>query len=453
MKAVLRPYQVRALDFLHKTPRANLFAGMGLGKTLTVETLVSELNSPDPTLVIAPLRVARKTWGDEAGEWDHLKGLTVSPIIGSPAQRSASLRNPAHIHTINYENIEWLMDQITSGRWPFRTVICDESTRLKSYRTRQGGRRARVLAAIASHATRWINLTGTPTANGLTDLWGPQWFIDYGAALGRSFNSFQNRWFYREAHTGLHGKLIAHRHAQAEIEALVKPTTLSIQARDWFDLQEPIRTIVSVELPPAARREYKRMARDLLAYLEGGTVISAANAAAKSTKLLQLASGACYHEDGSWSDVHDEKIEALRSIVNESGGAPLLVAYNYRHELVRILKAFPGARQLKTAKDEDDWNAGKIEMLVAHPDSAGHGINLQHGGNILVYFGHTWRLESYIQILERIGPTRQKQSGYDRPVFVYAIVARNTLDEAVIQRNAGKADLMDALMNNLRGET
>jgi len=191
------------------------------------------------------------------------------------------------------------------------------------------------------------------------------------------------------------------------------------------------------------------MARHLFAQFKDGTV-RAVNAAAKSTKLLQLASGAIYREDGSWIDVHDEKIDALRSIVGEAGGAPIVVSYQYRHELTRILAAFPSARQLKTKKDEDDWNAGKIDMLVAHPDSAGHGLNLQHGGNILVYFGHTWRLESHLQILERIGPVRQKQAGYDRPVFVYSIIGDKTADEAVILRNAGKASVMDALMESLK---
>ena len=192
------------------------------------------------------------------------------------------------------------------------------------------------------------------------------------------------------------------------------------------------------------------MARDLYAQINDGTVVSALTAAAKVTKLLQIASGAIYRDDKSFAWVHDEKIDALRSIVEEASGAPILVAYNFVHEMTRIKAHFPQARVLKTRKDEDDWNAGRIPLLIAHPDSAGHGLNLQHGGNRLVYFGHTWRQESYAQILERIGPVRQKQSGYDRPVFVYSIVARNTQDEAVILRNAGKANLMDALMANLR---
>lgn len=444
-----RGYFDSTMQFLRATPRANLFAGMGLGKTAMVETLVAELQSQENTLVLAPLRVARKTWGDEAGEWAHLAHLKVAPITGAPHQRLAALKKSAHIHTINYENIEWLLDQLPEPSWPFTTVIADESTRLKSFRTRQGGRRAGALATVAHRAQRWINLTGTPTANGLTDLWGPQWFIDRGAALGASYSAFEARWFYREAHTGPHGRLLPFAHSQAQVEAAMRPTTMSIRACDWFDIADPIVTEVRVQLPPAARREYKRMARDLYAILNGST-INAVNAAAKSTKMLQLASGAIYREDSSWLPVHDEKIEALRSIIVEAAGAPVLVAYNYVHELERILGAFPNARKLKTKRDEDDWNAGKIPILVAHPDSAGHGLNLQHGGNILVYFGHTWKLEAYLQILERIGPVRQMQSGYDRPVFVYSIIADRTADEAVIARNSGKASVMDALMTSLR---
>ena len=445
----LRPYQRQALDFLHDVPRANLFAEMGLGKTGIVETLVSELGLDGCTLVLAPLRVARKVWSDEVGEWDHLSHMKVVPIVGTPNQRLAALKTRAHIHTMNYENLEWLVNTLPAGRWPFKMVIADESTRLKGFRFRQGAVRAKALSTVAHWSQRWINLTGTPTANGLLDLWGQQWFIDGGKTLGRSFSTFASRWFYLEPYGNTKFKrLLPLPPAQAQIEARLRPTTLALRAKDWFKLEDPILTKVRIELPPEARKEYRRMARELYAILMG-SVINAANAAVKSTKLLQLASGAIYREDGTWVPVHDEKIEALRSIVNEAAGAPILVAYNYRHELERILHCFPQARQLKSEQDEDDWNNGKIEILVAHPKSAGHGLNLQHGGNILVYFGHTWQLENYMQILERIGPVRQMQSGYSRPVFVYSIIASDTADEAVIARNEGKASMMDALMVSL----
>lgn len=450
MARELREYQRLALQFLQSRPRANLFAGMGLGKTATCETLVQSLELDRPTLVLAPFRVARKTWADEIHEWEHLRHLKVATIIGDPQDRVAALCMRAHIHCINYENAEWLIEQIPADRWPFGMVIADESTRLKGFRLRQGGKRAGALATIAHRTPRWYNLTGTPASAGLHDLWGPQWFIDGGKALGASFSAFEQRWFYKPVRGSEHTRSLPFDHAQREIEQALKPTTMSIRAEDWFDVQKPLVTPVRVQLPAAVRREYKRMARDLLAFLQDGTTVRAAMAAVKSTKLLQLASGAVYREDGTWAHVHDEKIEALRSVIEECAGAPLLVAYAYRHELERILKAFPFARQIKSAKDEDAWNAGKIVVGVMHPESAGHGLNLQHGGHRLAYFGFQWKREPHLQILERIGPVRQMQSGYARLVYVYNIIAENTLDDAVLAVHAGSASMMDALMTNLR---
>jgi SNF2 family DNA or RNA helicase len=443
-----RPYQPIALDFLRRTPRANLHAFMGAGKTLIVETLVKELQTQECTLILGPLRVARKVWSDCAVEWEHLRGLKVATITGDRSERLAALATRAHVHTMNYENIEWLLSEVPAHRWPFSTVVADESTKLKGFRTRQGTKRAGALATIAQRARRWINLTGTPAPNGLQDLWGQQWFVDFGEALGTSFSAFQRRWFYKSPVGGQHAPIIPFQFSQVEIEARLRPTTIALRAEDWFDVDKPQHFEVRVELPAAARQKYKQMARTLLTEIEN-RVISAANAGVKSQKLLQLASGAVYDDTGVWRLAHDAKIEALESIVEEAAGAPILVAYNYVHEAERILLKFKQARMLKTKKDEDEWNRGKIPILVAHPASAGHGLNLQHGGHRLVYFGHTWNLEWYQQILERIGPVRQMQSGYDRPVMVYSIVADNTMDEAVIARNAGKASVMDALMQSL----
>ena len=448
MTRTLREPQRLSLEFLRTRKRANLFAQMGIGKTAPVEHLISELALDKPTLVLGPLRVARKVWGDEVQEWDALRHLKVATITGTPAERMAALNTPAHIHAMNYDNAEWLID-VLGKRWPFGMVVADESTRLKGFRLRQGGKRAAALGEIAHRTERWINLTGTPASNGLLDMWGPQWFIDGGAALGRSYSAFEARWFYKPTRGDTHSKPLPFDHTFAQIMDALRPTTLSLRAADFFDIDEPVFTEVRVDLPAAVRAEYKKMAKAALMEIQGQK-IAAFSAAAKSTKLLQLASGAVYHDEKKWSWAHDAKLEALESIVNETGGAPLLVAYNYVHELERILKRFPQARQLKKRQDEDDWNAGKIPMLVAHPDSAGHGLNLQHGGNILVYFGHTWRQESYAQILERVGPLRQMQSGYKRPVFVYSIIADNTADEAVIARNSGKASLMEALLESLK---
>lgn len=448
----LREPQELGLSFMHSRKRCNLYMPMGFGKTATALTYIAEADLDAPWLVLGPLRVARKTWSDEVQEWDHLRHLKVATITGAAGERAEALRQRAHLHTLNYENAPWLLEQLPADRWPFKGVIADESLRLKSFRSSQGGVRAAALAQIAHRCERWVNLCGHPISAGLMDLWGPQWFVDEGAALGDSYSQFLNRWFYKEAGKGdrRFARMLPFRHSQAEIEALMKPTTLAMRVEDYFQLDEPIVFDVRAEMPPEAKREYRRMARELYAKLRDGTIVNAFAAAGKSIKLLQLASGAVYTDDGkSWGVMHDEKIEALQSIVNETGGEPLLVSYEFRHELARILKAFPQARELRTKKDENDWNKGLIPMLVTHPQSAGHGLSLQHGGHILVYFGHTWQQEASAQILERIGPMRQMQSGYKRPVIVYRIITSDTADEAVIAVNEHRANVMDALMGHL----
>ena len=445
-----RPYQQHALSFLRRVPRANLWAGMGMGKSSVVLTLLKELEPPDPVLVIAPLRVARSVWPQEAEKWRHLAGMRIVAITGTTGERIDALRTRADLHTVNYDVLPWLVETLGADRWPFRTVIADESTRLKGFRTRQGTARAGSLRGIAHHRVlRWINLTGTPAPNGLIDLWGQQWFIDGGAALGRSFTAFRDRWFGKPAWAGQYGPLIPMPYAQKQIEEALAPSTMSINPADWFDLKAPIVNDVFVDLPPAARAAYRKMERDFFVQLREGT-IEAPTAAAKTIKLLQLASGAVYHDDKTWEFVHDEKMDALRSVVEEASGANILVAYQFRHELERLTRAFPHARVLGARRDEDDWNAGRIPLLLAHPQSAGHGLSLQHGGNHIAFVGHDWNLESYQQIIERIGPVRQMQSGYDRPVFIHHILARGTMDETVMQRRRSKRAVQDLLMEAMK---
>jgi SNF2 family DNA or RNA helicase len=426
---------------------------MGTGKTVMVLTYLSGIMEL-PALVIAPLRVARSVWPEEVKAWPHLAGLRVQPVLGTPEQRAACLAQDAEVYTINYDNLPWLVEHTGEGGWFFRTVVADESTRLKGFRLTQGGKRAQALARIThSKVHCWVNLSGLPAPNGLTDLWGQQWFVDGGAALGRSFSGFQNRWFQRAPGGGQYAPIVPLAHAQTQIEAAMRPTTLSILARDYFNIAEPIVTDVWVDLPLPARVQYKRMAKDFFTQLEKG-VVSAATSAVKSNKLLQMANGAAYHEDGSYSWVHDEKIEALRSVVEEAAGAPVFVAYQFRSDLERIQKAFPQVRVLDRTdkKVEKDWNAGRVPLLLAHPKSAGHGLNLQHGGNILVYFGESWNLEDTEQILERIGPVRQMQAGLNRPVFVYHLMARNTLDTAVRARRDSKMSVVESLLQAMKEE-
>ena len=446
-----RPYQGLLIDHFHRTPRCNGWAGMGLGKTVSALTAVSEWQDlgvdAGPVLVVAPLRVAQSTWPDEQRKWSHLRDVPVQFIGGTRPQRVRAALQNAAVHTINLEQVPWLIE-FCGSRWPYRTVIVDESTRLKGFRLRQGTERAKALARVAhtSKVARWINLTGTPSPNGLTDLWGPQWFIDRGSRLGLTFKAFRDRWFSYDPMRYITTPLP---NAAAEITALVRDCTLTLEAKDWFDLRAPIMHQVLVDLPAKARSQYEDMFR-LFVTAIANQVVDAKTAADKSIKCLQIANGAVFTDGNSWAPVHDAKLEALESIVNEAGG-PVLVAYQFTHDRDRILKAFRQARLL----DDDpqtirDWNAGLIPMLLAHPKSAGHGLNLQHGGNVLVFFGHWWDLELRDQMVERIGPTRQLQSGYDRPVFIYDIVARDTVDLLVLAKHATKRSIQELVLDSVK---
>jgi len=442
-----RPYQVEIINKIVSTPRCNIWAGMGLGKTVSTLTALKTLYDLGelvrPTLVLAPLRVARSTWVDEVGKWDHLKDLRVSPIIGTPQQRAKALSTPADIYTINYDNIPWLIEQ----GWNFDCVVADESTKLKGHRARQGGKRTQALAKVAHKTRRWVNLTGTPSPNGLEDLWGQNWFVDQGAALGRTFTQFSLKYFT----VGYDGySLKAKPTAHADIKTALAPSSLSLDAKDHFDLKDPIEVIVGVDLPKKAYDIYTDMVCDFSAEV-ANQAVTAVNAAVKSAKLLQIANGVVYSEGGAEIEIHQAKLEALDSIIAECSGAPILLAYHFKSDFTRLQKRYPTAKVLdKNPETIRQWNRGEIPLLLAHPASAGHGLNLQDGGNILVFFSHDWNLETYLQMIERIGTTRQAQAGHDRPVFLYYIVAKNTIDEIVLARRKTKKSVQDALLEGLK---
>lgn len=455
-----RPYQTQIIQHTHATPRCGVWAGMGMGKTTSTLTALDTLALVEdvfPALVIAPLRVAQSTWPDEARKWSHLSSLRVVPILGSAEERRRALRQPGEVYTINYENLPWLVDHL-DGQWPFRTVIADEATKLKSFRLRQGSMRARALASVAHcKVERFVELTGTPSPNGLADLWGQAWFLDKGERLGRSFEAFKSRWF-RSVQVGadrMAVRLEPMPFAQTQIEDRMRDLCLSLDARDWFDIAEPIVNTIRVDLPPKARQLYRDMEREMFLALDCGSEVEAFNAASKTMKCLQLANGAIYTDEaGSWTEVHDAKVQALESVIEEAAGAPVLVAYHFKSDLARLLAAFPQGRPLDADPQTlRDWNAGKIPVMFAHPASAGHGLNLQDGGNILAFFGHNWSLEERMQIIERIGPTRQAQAGHDRPVFIHNIVAADTVDELVIARCESKREIQDLLLEAMKRRT
>lgn len=462
---IAKPYQGHIIGHELDTPRAAVWAGMGMGKTSSTLTALDtlELVDPGPALVLAPLRVAQSTWPDEVAKWNHLRNIEVVPIIGTPQERRAALKQPGNVFTINYENLPWLLETVGKD-WPFRKVVADEATRLKAWRgsyqrhyktgkvflRATTGRRSTALARVAHNKVKYLwELTGTPSPNGLKDLWAQAWFLDAGKRLGSTFDAFKQRWFS----TDFDGYgLKPHPFAQEQIQDRLRDLCLSLDAKDWFDIKEPIVNVVRVDLPSKARRLYENMQKEMFMEI-AGKGIEAVNAAVKTMKCLQLASGSVWvdRETEQWADVHDGKLQALESIQEEAAGMPLLVRYHWVPSRERILKAFPKARML----DDDpqtirDWNAGKIPLLVAHAQSCGHGLNLQDGGNVYVEFDGWWDLEHYQQITERIGPTRQAQSGHDRPVFHYHIVANGTLDDLVMSRLEGKRSVQDLLLEFMK---
>ena len=460
MKFTPRPYQKHIIDHIISHPRCAVYAGMGMGKTSATLAALDFLSMVEEfrVLVLAPLRVASYTWPAEAAKWET--GLTIAACTGTETQRKAALASKADIITCNYENIPWLVTQYRGRRWPFTVIVADESTRLKSFRPHGKTVRARALAEVAwDKVTRFIELTGTPSPNGLLDLWGQMWFLDKGERLGRSYTMFL-QFYFRELRFGTSPwarKYILLPKADRKIRAKTEDLCISVRPEDYFSLEAPQEIIESVPLPARVQDMYDQIRHDMLVELDDGKSITAANAATLSGKLLQMCAGAVYVDDGgtgskhSYIEYHDEKIQKLQSIISESGGESVLVIYQWRSDAERILKAIPEARLLgKDTRLIDEWNAGNVPVMLVHPASAGHGLNLQDGGRIMVVFSPWWDLEQYQQVIERIGPVRQFQSGHPRTVFIYHILAEGTIDEVVYRRRKDKKEIQDCLLEGLK---
>ena len=468
-----RPYQHQIVDHILRLPRCAVWSFMGSGKTSATLTALDALmlaGAVNKTLVVAPLRVARSTWPEEPPKWDHLKHLRVVPIVGTAAQRELAMIEDADIFSVGYECLPWLIDH-WGEHWPYDCLVIDEATRLKSARIQQGSKRAAKLQSVLfSKVVRVIELTGTPAPNGLVDIYGQMLLLDRGQRLGRTFTAFENRWFgYQRAADAVSNgrnyvKRVAFPHAQAEIQGLLKDICLTLDAKDWFPIDEPIVSTVYVDLPPDARRMYRNMEQELFTEIQEYG-IEAFNAASKSIKLLAIANGSVYTGSGEavendtshWVEVHTEKLDALQSIIDESGGVPVLVAYHFKPDRDRILKRFPGAVHIRTRAEEAAFKAGRIPIGVVHAQSIGHGVDgFQNATNILIFFAHWWAMEDRAQLIERIGPVRQIQSGHttiegrNRPVLLYNIVARNTLDSAVLERLETKVSVQAALTNFMK---
>lgn len=394
--------------------------------------------------MIAPLMPAKHTWPAEAAKWDHTKDLRVSLVMGTAKERERAVRASADLYVVNRENVVWLTE--TFGRaWPFATVIVDE---LSSFKSRQA-KRFKALRRMRPKIRRIWGLTGTPAPNGLMDLWAQMNLIDCGERLGRRIGQYRERYFVPGARNGhVVYDWALKPGAEAAIYERIADAALSMRAADELRLPGRVDNAVEVRLTEAQMRAYRVFERDQVADF-GDQEVTAASAASLANKLLQWADGAVYDDEGGWAEVHGAKIEALRAIVEEAQGQPVLVFYAYRHDLERIKAAVPEAHVLDAGGSGlvRKWNAGRIPVLLAHPQQAGHGLNLQHGGHTIVWFGLTWSLEAYLQANARLDRQGQKDC-----VIVHHLIAKGTADERVMEVLQGKQTLQDAMMDALKGE-
>lgn len=441
---LLHDYQERAVAFIKDGTSCALWVDMGLGKTITVLTALADLFDRFEVvraLVIAPLRVARTTWPTEIAAWPHVSHLSATVIAGSPADRRGLLDSDgAQIHIINRELVPWLVTACGKD-WPYDVVVIDEASSFKS----SSAKRFKALRRVLPTIDRVIELTGTPASNGLLDVWSQIFLLDRGERLGKTFSGFRNRYFDSD----FHGYSWTIKEGAAdEIYDRLRDVCLTLSAEDYLRMPDRIDNMVRVAIPPKARSSYEELEREFLTEIDDQDV-AVIHAAALSNKLLQFANGAIYTDDeGAWTAVHDAKLDALESLVGEASGEPLLVAYSYRTDAERIVDRLPQAEML--GRDPETiarWNRGDIPILLAHPASAGHGLNLQHGGRTIVWFGLNWSLELYQQFNGRL-----HRQGQERPVIVHHIVADDSVDGTVLAALARKDTTQKALLDALKSD-
>lgn len=443
-KFVPHQYQQYAIDFLLQHEQAGLFLDMGLGKTVITLTALKQLKKKgeiDKTLVVAPKIVAENVWKQEPKKWDHLQDLSFSYILGSPKQREKALKTEADIYVITRDNVAWMVD-LLKGNWIFDTLVLDELSSFKNHQSK----RFKKLREIRPYVKRVIGLTGTPIPNGYMDLWSEMYLLDIGKRLGKYITEYRRNYFYAlNRWSFIEYKLMPG--ADKIIDQKISDICLSMKAKDYLNLKEPQVIDVTVELSPKEMKAYKEMEREAVLSIDE-EVITATSAGIVVNKLLQLANGAIYTRDQKdYKIIHNRKLEALEELVEQAAGENVIVYYTYQHDKERILANFPEARLLKTEKDVEDWNKGKIKMLVAHPASAGHGLNLQDGGSIAIWFGLNWSLELYQQANARLHRQGQKNT-----VRIYRIIAENTVDNRVLKVLNGKNMRQEELLEQLRAE-
>jgi SNF2 family DNA or RNA helicase len=439
-------YQAYATKWLLDKEKAALFLDMGMGKSVITLTAINELMfdyfDVAKVLVIAPLRVAQNTWDSEIEKWEHLRHLRIAKILGNEKERIQALNATADIYVINRENVKWLVDRC-GKHWPFDMVVIDELSSFKSHQAQ----RFKALRKIRPFMKRVVGLTGTPAPNSLIDLWPQIYLLDGGKRLGKTITGFRERYFYPDKRNQY--IVYSYKPKEGAEEAIYKKLSdicVSMKAEDYLKLPERINNTIPIHLPKKAKEKYDQLERDLLLPLNDSDIV-ANTAAVLTNKLLQMCNGAVYDENGDVQEIHNAKLKALEDVLEAANGKPVLIFYAYKHDLARIKKHLKGQdlKVLDTAEDINAWNKGEVPIMLAHPASAGHGLNLQAGGNIIVWFGLTWSLELYSQANARLYRQGQKQN-----VIIHHLVAKGTMDEDVMRVLENKEAGQEALLNAIK---
>lgn len=450
MKFVPHEYQRFCIQKILDTKKVGIWQDMGLGKTITTLTAIKELKynrfQVRKVLVIAPKKVAEGTWTKEKNKWDHTRMLRVSPVLGSQAKRIRALNTPADIYITNRENVVWLVDYYRNA-WPFDMVVVDESSSFKSHTAK----RFKSLASVGTHIDRIIELTGTPSPNGLNDLWSQVFLLDGGDRLGKKYTQFRERYFQPDKR-GADGMVYSYEAKPGTEQSILERISdicISMKAEDYLQLPDVTYHEIPVELDVKSAKAYYELERKMVLELPADEEISVTSAAALSNKLLQLANGAIYDEDRNVHEIHECKIEAFMELIESLQGKPALVFYNYQHDRNRILKVLEGTklkvRELKTTQDEDDWNDREIDILLTHPASSAYGLNLQQGGNHVIWFGLTWNYELYTQANKRL-----HRQGQQEKVIIHHLICSGTRDEDVMKALGRKEDVQNWVMESLK---
>lgn len=446
MKYIPHDYQTYATKFIEEHPVAAVLLDMGLGKSVITLTAIKNLCldtfEVQKILVIAPLRVARDTWKAELEKWEHLRCIKYSVAVGTEAERKAALQNPANLYIINRENVGWLIEQ--SGLpFDYDMVVIDELSSFKSHQAK----RFRSLMKVRPTVKRMVGLTGTPSSNGLMDLWAEFRLLDMGKRLGRFITHYRDEFFHPDKRNGQ--VIFSYKPkdgAEEEIYRRISDITISMKSTDFLQMPECIINEVEVSLSDKEMKMYNGLKKDLVLAISNKE-IDAVNAGALSNKLSQMANGAVYDEDKNYIEIHDRKLDALEDLIEQSNGKPVLVAYWFKHDLERIKKRFT-VREIKTSKDIADWNNGSIPVAIIHPASVGHGLNIQEGGSTLIWFGLTWSLELYLQTNARLWRQGQKS----KTVVIHHIITKGTTDERIMKALQTKETTQDALMDAVKAE-